>query len=154
MTVLRAGRTNPARDGIRARAGRSQRGRNEIRHQYLSAAKARRMLDWSPLFTLEQGLEQTIAWYREFLAVNERRSPACVARFSTWSRSITRGRFAAPPFVPGETPCRFRAGFSTPTDMQILVDSSLDFWLTTGRFAAQFEREFARFFGVRERHRW
>ena len=24
-----------------------------------------------------------------------------------------------------------------------LVDSSLDFWLTTGRFAAQFEREFA-----------
>jgi CDP-6-deoxy-D-xylo-4-hexulose-3-dehydrase len=33
--------------------------------------------------------------------------------------------------------------------MQSLVDSSLDFWLTTGRFAAQFEREFAQFFGVR-----
>lgn len=30
-----------------------------------------------------------------------------------------------------------------------LVDSSLDFWLTTGRFAAQFEREFAKFFGTR-----
>ncbi len=30
------------------------------------------------------------------------------------------------------------------------MDSCLDFWLTTGRFAEQFEREFARWFGVRE----
>jgi len=30
-----------------------------------------------------------------------------------------------------------------------LVDASLDFWLTTGRFAAEFERGFARFFGLR-----
>jgi CDP-glucose 4,6-dehydratase len=41
---------------------------NEIRHQYLSAAKARRMLDWAPMFTLDEGLERTIKWYREFLA--------------------------------------------------------------------------------------
>jgi CDP-glucose 4,6-dehydratase len=40
---------------------------NEIQHQYLSAAKARRMLNWTPLFTLEQGLVQTVKWYREFL---------------------------------------------------------------------------------------
>jgi CDP-glucose 4,6-dehydratase len=40
---------------------------NEIRHQYLTAERARQMLNWSPLFTLEQGLERTIAWYREFL---------------------------------------------------------------------------------------
>jgi len=40
---------------------------NEIRHQYLSAAKARRELDWRPLFTLDEGLLPTIAWYREFL---------------------------------------------------------------------------------------
>jgi len=40
---------------------------NEIKHQYLSAAKARRMLDWEPLFTLESGLEKTIRWYTEFL---------------------------------------------------------------------------------------
>ncbi len=42
--------------------------RNEIRHQYLSAERARGMLHWSPLFTLEEGLERTIRWYREFLA--------------------------------------------------------------------------------------
>ncbi len=40
---------------------------NEIHHQYLSAARARMELCWQPLFTLEQGLERTIAWYREFL---------------------------------------------------------------------------------------
>jgi CDP-6-deoxy-D-xylo-4-hexulose-3-dehydrase len=31
-----------------------------------------------------------------------------------------------------------------------LIDASLDFWLTTGRYADQFERDFARWFGVRE----
>jgi CDP-glucose 4,6-dehydratase len=40
---------------------------NEIRHQYLSAAKARRVLGWAPLFTLEQGLAKSIAWYQEHL---------------------------------------------------------------------------------------
>ena len=40
---------------------------NEIHHQYLSAAKAREMLHWNPLFTLDEGLRQTINWYREFL---------------------------------------------------------------------------------------
>ena len=40
---------------------------NEIRHQYLSAAKARRMLGWSPLFDLEGGLARTIEWYGELL---------------------------------------------------------------------------------------
>jgi len=40
---------------------------NEIKHQYLSAAKARRMLDWEPLFTLDGGLEKTIRWYTDFL---------------------------------------------------------------------------------------
>ena len=39
---------------------------NEILHQYLSAEKARRLLDWHPLFTLESGLKKTIEWYREF----------------------------------------------------------------------------------------
>lgn len=42
--------------------------RHEIQHQWLSAAKARRMLDWSPRFSLDDGLDRTIAWYRDFLA--------------------------------------------------------------------------------------
>ncbi len=41
---------------------------NEIRHQYLSAAKAREMLGWSALFTLDEALDKTVAWYRKFFA--------------------------------------------------------------------------------------
>lgn len=40
---------------------------NEIRRQYLSADRARRMLAWSPLFTLDTGIGRTISWYRDFL---------------------------------------------------------------------------------------
>lgn len=40
---------------------------NEIRHQYLNAAKARGMLQWSPLFSLTEGLQTTIDWYKAFL---------------------------------------------------------------------------------------
>ena len=41
---------------------------NEIRDQYLSAAKARDLLNWAPLFTLEEGLERTIEWYTAYLS--------------------------------------------------------------------------------------
>jgi CDP-glucose 4,6-dehydratase len=41
---------------------------NEIRHQYLSASKAREQLSWQPLFTLEKGLQKTITWYEDFFA--------------------------------------------------------------------------------------
>jgi len=39
---------------------------NEIRAQYLSADKAHRLLDWAPLYTMEEGLTRTITWYRDF----------------------------------------------------------------------------------------
>ena len=40
---------------------------NEIRCQYLSAAKAREKLGWRPLFQLEEGLRKTIDWYQALL---------------------------------------------------------------------------------------
>lgn len=36
---------------------------HEILRQYLDCEKARRLLDWKPLYTLEEGLRETIAWY-------------------------------------------------------------------------------------------
>ncbi len=57
--------------------------------------------------------------------------------------------FASQPFVPGETPVPVSGRVFDAEDMRSLVDSSLDFWLTTGRFAAQFEKQFARWFGIR-----
>lgn len=41
--------------------------RNEIRHQYLSAEKARSLLGWDPKFNLESGLLETIEWYQYYL---------------------------------------------------------------------------------------
>ena len=40
---------------------------NEIRRQFLSAAKARRVLGWQPLYSLDEGLRRTIEWYETFL---------------------------------------------------------------------------------------
>src|SRR5262245_3133940 len=40
---------------------------NEIKHQYLSAAKARAMLNWAPGYELDGALGETIAWYRAYL---------------------------------------------------------------------------------------
>jgi len=39
---------------------------NEICHQYLSAERAKKELGWRPLFTLEEGLARTVAWYQDF----------------------------------------------------------------------------------------
>jgi len=40
---------------------------NEIRDQYLDAARARDVLGWAPAFTLDEGLQRTVAWYTEYL---------------------------------------------------------------------------------------
>jgi len=52
-------------------------------------------------------------------------------------------------FKPGVTPVPVSGRVFDAAELQYLVDSSLDFWLTSGRFAAQFEKDFARFFGLR-----
>jgi len=57
--------------------------------------------------------------------------------------------FAAREFIPGQSPVPVSGRVFNEDELQLLVDASLDFWLTTGRFAAQFEKEFARFFGLR-----
>lgn len=52
-------------------------------------------------------------------------------------------------FVPGQTPIAYAGRVFDECEIQHLVDSALDFWLTTGRFAKQFERQFAGFYGLR-----
>jgi len=58
---------------------------------------------------------------------------------------------AFPPkqFIPGSSAVPVSGRVFDAEDIQYLVDSSLDFWLTTGRYAHQFEIEFARFFKMR-----
>lgn len=39
--------------------------KGEIKHQYLSAGKAKNLLGWKPKYSLEDGLKETIDWYKE-----------------------------------------------------------------------------------------
>jgi CDP-6-deoxy-D-xylo-4-hexulose-3-dehydrase len=56
--------------------------------------------------------------------------------------------FPAQPFAPGQ-PVPVAGRVFDERDMQALVDSGLDFWLTTGRFAEDFEKRFASRVGLR-----
>lgn len=58
-------------------------------------------------------------------------------------------RFHAPePFVAGESPIPVSGRVYDESDMKMLVESALDFWLTTGRFNEAFEARLARRMGV------
>lgn len=43
--------------------------KSEIKHQYLSSEKAKKILDWEPKYTLEQSLLETINWYKEYFKI-------------------------------------------------------------------------------------
>jgi len=55
-------------------------------------------------------------------------------------------------FVPGESLVSYAGRVFDEREIVNLVDSGLDFWLTTGRFADEFEKSFAKFFGRRHAH--
>ena len=58
-------------------------------------------------------------------------------------------RFHAPkPFTPGDSPVPVSGKVFDERDVRNLVDSSLDFWLTTGRFNDAFEARLAKRLGV------
>lgn len=57
--------------------------------------------------------------------------------------------FAERPFIPGETAVPVSGRSFDSTELNYLVDASLDFWLTTGRYAVDFERELSRYVGMR-----
>lgn len=56
---------------------------------------------------------------------------------------------APAPFVPGKTPVPVSGKVYDATDVTSLVESALDFWLTTGRFNSAFEQRLRQFMGVR-----
>jgi CDP-6-deoxy-D-xylo-4-hexulose-3-dehydrase len=52
-------------------------------------------------------------------------------------------------FVPGETPVPVSGKVIGAGELKMMVDASLDGWLTTGRFNAMFEQRLAKFLGVK-----
>jgi CDP-6-deoxy-D-xylo-4-hexulose-3-dehydrase len=61
-----------------------------------------------------------------------------------WLESSPRGDF-----IPGVSPVPVSGKVIDASDVSAVVDSALDAWFTTGRFADTFERNLARFVGVR-----
>ena len=41
--------------------------KNEIKDQYLSTNKVRKFFNWSPKYTLEDGIRESVEWYKEYL---------------------------------------------------------------------------------------
>jgi CDP-4-dehydro-6-deoxyglucose reductase, E1 len=64
-------------------------------------------------------------------------------------RKYHAAAFQTREFVPGSTPVTTGGRVFDAEEVVHLVEASLDFWLTSGRFAARFEEAFARFSGAR-----
>ena len=65
------------------------------------------------------------------------------------TREFHQANWPAEPFDRCRTPVPVSGRVFDADDLAHLVDASLDFWLTTGRYARVFERELARFVGTR-----
>lgn len=77
------------------------------------------------------------------------KAEALRAQILALTAEYTKEAFAPREFRPGETPVPVSGKVFDAFEVQSLVDSALDFWLTTGRFAESFQKEFAHFFGLR-----
>lgn len=64
-------------------------------------------------------------------------------------RELYQLRKSGEEFIPGKSPVSYAGRIYDEREMISLVDSSLDFWLTLGRYGNRFEKEFSEFLGVR-----
>ena len=52
-------------------------------------------------------------------------------------------------FIPGKTPINYAGRVYDEKEIINLIDSALDFWLTTGRFDKEFCRKFSKYLGIK-----
>jgi CDP-6-deoxy-D-xylo-4-hexulose-3-dehydrase len=150
---------------------------HETKVLFLDSSKAIERLGWRPKFKLEEALQFSASWYKEW---HER--PNTILDFtlqqieayeslSTPEETIERGdsdtRLREPvyegvkryysaihkstkdaPFKPGDK-ISYAGRVFDEQEMLSLSDALLDFWLTAGRFSDKFEKEFAQKLGVR-----
>ena len=125
----------------------------EIREQVLSAEKARTVLGWRAARSRERPrrddrLVQGPPRRRRSGAMTEHAEVQTAAELREQILGLVNEfhdlEFAPREFVPGETPVPVSGRVFDADELLHLVDASLDFWLTTGRYAKQFELQFAR----------
>jgi CDP-4-dehydro-6-deoxyglucose reductase, E1 len=61
---------------------------------------------------------------------------------------LYKHKYQEKPFIPGKTPVRYAGRFFDEKEIINLVDASLDFWLTSGRYAEELESRLAQYFDV------
>ena len=82
-------------------------------------------------------------------ATDKSDAEALRAQILELTRAYHAAKWPAKEFVAGKSAAPVSGRVFDEDELATLVDSSLDFWLTTGRYAAEFEREFAQVMGVR-----
>jgi len=82
--------------------------------------------------------------------VSAAESDALRAQIRALTAEYYRATWGEPaPFVPGETRLAYGGRVFDEEELDLLVDASLDFWLTYGRYSDRFERELATYLGVK-----
>jgi len=71
------------------------------------------------------------------------------AQISSLVEQFASQALAPLPFIPGSSPVPPSGKLLDAQDLQLMVEASLDGWLTTGRFNEEFETRLAQFLGVR-----
>lgn len=71
---------------------------------------------------------------------------AILAQVADYYQKVHRER----PFIPGETPVHYAGRVFDAQEMQNMVSAVLDFWLTAGPYANEFEKRLGQFLGTRE----
>jgi CDP-6-deoxy-D-xylo-4-hexulose-3-dehydrase len=61
---------------------------------------------------------------------------------------LYKHKYQEKPFIPGKMPVRYAGHVFDEKEITNLVDASLDFWLTSGRYAEEFESRLAQYFDV------
>ena len=80
---------------------------------------------------------------------DDRASRSCAREILELTREYYDVAFPEKPFVGGISQIPVSGKVFDADEMSNLVDASLDFWLTTGRYAEEFEKRFAKVMGVR-----
>jgi CDP-6-deoxy-D-xylo-4-hexulose-3-dehydrase len=82
------------------------------------------------------------------LIFEDRRLKEIRQQIASMVESYAAISLASKPFTPGVTPVPPSGKLLDAQELKLMVEASLDGWLTTGRFNEQFEKELAQFLGV------